>query len=153
MKSLPGNIVLCLSTLLTVSGCASILDGSQQTLSVRTVAGWQQVASAQCIVDNNKGTWYVTTPGTVTVHRSYDALNIACHKPGYQGGIATVDSSTKGMAFGNLIFGGVIGAGVDMGTGAAYDYPSLVTVPMGPADTASTTGTQSASAQSRQPTS
>jgi len=35
------------------------------------------------------------------------------------------------MAFGNIIFGGVIGAGVDISTGAAYDYPSLITVMMG----------------------
>lgn len=33
------------------------------------------------------------------------------------------------MAFGNLLFGGVIGAGVDIGTGAAYDYPNLISVP------------------------
>jgi len=35
------------------------------------------------------------------------------------------------MAFGNIIAGGIIGAGIDMSTGAAYDYPSLITVEMG----------------------
>ncbi|MDH4481479.1 MAG: hypothetical protein QE279_02085 [Rhodoferax sp.] len=35
------------------------------------------------------------------------------------------------MAFGNIIFGGVIGAGVDISTGTAYDYPSLIVVMMG----------------------
>jgi hypothetical protein len=35
------------------------------------------------------------------------------------------------MAFGNILLGGVIGAAVDVGTGAAYDYPSLITVLMG----------------------
>jgi hypothetical protein len=40
-------------------------------------------------------------------------------------------SSTKGMAFGNILFGGVIGAGVDTATGAAYDYPVLITVQLG----------------------
>jgi hypothetical protein len=35
------------------------------------------------------------------------------------------------MAAGNLIFGGVIGAAVDAGTGAAFDYPSLIQVIMG----------------------
>ena len=32
------------------------------------------------------------------------------------------------MAFGNILFGGVIGAGVDIATGAAYDYPELIVV-------------------------
>jgi len=42
----------------------------------------------------------------------------------------TVNSSVKGMAFGNILFGGLIGAGVDTMTGAACDYPSLIPVPM-----------------------
>ncbi|KFI09060.1 hypothetical protein JN27_00380 [Massilia sp. BSC265] len=29
------------------------------------------------------------------------------------------------MAFGNIIFGGVVWAGVDVASGAAYDYPNL----------------------------
>lgn len=43
----------------------------------------------------------------------------------------TIKSSAKGMAYGNILAGGIIGAAVDMGTGAAYDYPSLITVSMG----------------------
>jgi hypothetical protein len=46
-------------------------------------------------------------------------------------GLATVKSSTKGMMAGNLLFGGVIGAGVDAASGAAYDYPALFQVMMG----------------------
>ena len=45
-------------------------------------------------------------------------------------GTAVVESSTKSLAFGNILAGGVIGAAVDMGTGSAYDYPSLITVPI-----------------------
>lgn len=39
------------------------------------------------------------------------------------------------MAFGNILFGGVIGAAVDAGSGAAYDYPTLISVIMGEATT------------------
>ncbi|WP_235705857.1 hypothetical protein [Acidiphilium iwatense] len=120
-----------------IAGCASIVDGTNQTLSVQTTAAGQSLAGAQCALKSNKGTWFVNTPGTVTVHRAYDNLNIKCAKAGYQPGIATVASSTKGMAFGNVLFGGVIGAGVDMADGAAYNYPKLIKVPMQPAVTAS----------------
>jgi hypothetical protein len=34
------------------------------------------------------------------------------------------------MAYGNILLGGVIGAGVDVVNGAAYDYPSEVSVPL-----------------------
>jgi hypothetical protein len=115
---------------LVMAGCASIVDGSNQSLSVETTFKGVAVAGAQCALTNNKGTWFVTTPGTVTVHRSYDAMNVKCTDAGYTPVILSSTSSTKGMAFGNLLFGGLIGAGVDMSTGAAYDYPKLITVPL-----------------------
>jgi hypothetical protein len=116
---------------LLFSGCASIVDGSNQALSIQTVHGAHQVADASCTLINNKGTWFTKTPGTVTIHRAYDDLNIKCEKDGYDAGLVTVKSSAKGMEFGNILAGGIIGAAIDMGTGAAYDYPTLITVQMG----------------------
>lgn len=56
-----------------------------------------------------------------------------CEKDGHAPGIAAAKSSTKGMAFGNILFGGIIGAAVDIGSGAAYDYPSIISVELGKA--------------------
>jgi hypothetical protein len=128
MKNALFNVIL-LAPLLT-AGCASIVDGHDQSLPVKTVASGNDLAGAQCELKNDKGVWYVATPGSVTVHRSYDKLNVTCKETGYTANVVAVDSSTKGMAFGNILFGGLIGAGVDMSTGAAYDYPALITVPM-----------------------
>lgn len=123
-------------TLLT--GCASIVNGNNQVVSVETRYKGQQLAGASCQLVNGKGTFFVTTPGTVTVHRAYDDMNVKCEKEGLQSGVAAVKSSTKPMAFGNIIFGGVIGAAIDAGSGAAYDYPTLITVIMEEATTQTT---------------
>lgn len=69
------------------------------------------------------------------MHRSMDDLSILCTKDSFQPASIVTPSSTKGMAFGNILFGGFIGAGVDVSTGAAYDYPSLVPVLMTPLST------------------
>lgn len=114
-----------------LSACASIVTGSNQSLSVQTEQHGETVVGANCKLNNDKGAWFVTTPGSVTVHRAYGDLNVRCEKKDLPPGVAVVKSSTKGMAFGNILFGGVIGAAVDAGTGAAYDYPSLITVEMG----------------------
>ncbi|WP_208645263.1 hypothetical protein [Paraburkholderia terricola] len=119
--------------LLALTGCASIIDGSTQVISVETRRGTELVSGANCQLTNNKGTWFVTTPGTVAMHRSYDDLNIKCERAASEPGVTTVKSSTRGMAFGNILFGGVVGAAIDMGSGAAYDYPALITVMMGAA--------------------
>lgn len=123
--------LMAFAGLLALAGCASIVGGSNQVISVESRKGVDVVSGAACRLVNDKGTWFVTTPGTVTVHRAYDDLSIKCEKEGMEPGIVTVKSSTKGMAFGNILAGGLIGAAVDMGTGAAYDYPALVTVSMG----------------------
>lgn len=109
------------------SGCASIVGGTTQPVSVTTPG----CESASCELTNGKGKWYIpTTPGTVTVARAYAELVVLCSKEGFDSASASAKSSTKGLAFGNILFGGVIGAGVDMGTGAAYDYPGEISVPM-----------------------
>lgn len=115
---------LLILAVLPIMGCASVIDGSNQSLSVKTTP-----VSAKCSLTNDKGIWYVDTPGSVTVHRAYGDLEVKC-KQGEYSGLAKVKSSTKGMAFGNIILGGGIGAGVDIGTGAAYDYPGEINVKM-----------------------
>jgi len=130
------NIIILsmLALVVTLSGgCASIVTGQNQSLSVEARNDSGTVAKANCTLSNDKGTWFVLTPGTATVQRSYDDLNVTCEKDGMNPGVATAKSSTKGMAFGNILVGGFIGAGVDMATGAAYDYPSLISVRMGKA--------------------
>lgn len=125
--------IFAISLMALLSGCASIVNGTSQTLSVSTVStNGNPISKANCDLTNDKGNWYVVTPGTVTVHRSYGALSVKCKKNGYQDGLVSSSSSTKSMAFGNILFGGVIGAGVDISDGAAYHYPNMITVPMSP---------------------
>lgn len=93
--------------------------------------GVERLKQASCELTNDKGKWFVSTPGTVTVHRSYADLHVMCEKDGYDPGVATVKSYTKGMMAGNILFGGIIGGAVDASTGAAYDYPSMITINMG----------------------
>ena len=128
-----------------LGGCASIVSGQNQSISVVSTNQGADLAGARCSLVNDKGTWYATTPGSVTVHRSYKDLTVECTAPGADRGVAAVKSSTKAMAFGNIIFGGVIGVGVDTVSGAAYDYPSIVTVRMGRVVDAATYASEAAS--------
>lgn len=120
------SLALITTSVLFMSGCASIVNGTNQSVSVNT----PNANGATCTLENNKGKWYVnSTPGSVTVHRSMSDLAVNCQKKHMQGN-KKVASNTKPMAFGNVVFGGVIGAGVDIADGAAYDYPTDITVPM-----------------------
>jgi hypothetical protein len=111
---------------LALTGCASIVSGTNQPVTVDTPS----CPAASCKLTNDKGTWAVTTPGSVTVSRAYGPMTVVCSKEGFESATATFASSTKGMAFGNVVFGGLIGAGVDVASGAAYDYPNAMIVAM-----------------------
>ena len=122
---------LAVATTALSSGCASIVTGSQQSVSVEARSKGTLVKNATCKLNNNKGAWYVNTPGSVTINRSYEDLTVQCEKEQYEPGVANVKSSTKAMMFGNILFGGIIGGAVDASTGAGYDYPPLIHVEMG----------------------
>lgn len=114
-----------------VTGCASITGNANQTVSVQTKEPTgAEVVGANCELTNSKGKWFITTPGSVGVHRSNDDMQIICRKDDYQQGKNAIVSETKGMMFGNIIFGGGIGAIVDHNTGAAYEYPSFFQILM-----------------------
>jgi len=113
-----------------VSGCASIVDGKDQIVAVEIRNKAVKVTGGTCRLANDKGAWYVGAPGTTTVQRSYDDMDVQCRKTGLTPTTMTIKSSTKALAFGNVIFGGIIGAGIDVANGAAYDYPSPIIVEM-----------------------
>ncbi|MDZ4202529.1 MAG: SHOCT domain-containing protein [Gallionella sp.] len=114
------------------TGCASVTGSPNQSVSVQTreLAG-VEVAGASCELTNDEGKWFVTTPGSVSIHRSNKDLQVSCKKSGFEPGRAAVVSDTKGAMFGNIILGGGIGAIIDHNNGSAYEYPTVIDVLMG----------------------
>lgn len=109
-----------------LSGCASIVKGSTASIAIAS----PPVTGATCTLSSGQGSWSVMTPGAVSVERSKEDIQIRCVKDGYQDGIAVIPSNFEGWTVGNLIFGGIIGVGVDAATGAMNDYPNSFQVPM-----------------------
>lgn len=117
--------------LLSLVGCASITGTTNQNVSVQTKdSTGTELHGAACELANKKGKWFITTPGTVGISRSNDDIQVSCTKDGYLEGKQGVVSDTKGMMFGNIIFGGGIGAIIDHNSGAAYEYPSVIQIVM-----------------------
>ena len=115
-----------LLVLVVLSGCASIVVGDTQILSVETPL----CPKALCKLVNEQGTYFVAeTPGTVTINKSYSPMVVECSKGDFKETIS-LESSTVGMTFGNILLGGIIGTAIDMGTGAAYEYDTLIQHPI-----------------------
>jgi hypothetical protein len=119
-------------SIVLLSGCASVTGSTTQNISVQTRSpDGKEVKEAQCDLINKKGTYFLTSPGTISISRSNDDLIVTCRKDGFDNGRAGVVSNTKGSMFGNILLGGGIGAIIDHNNGSAYEYPTFVQIVMG----------------------
>lgn len=121
--------LLWTTSLLMAGACATITAEKEQTVRILTTPE----DGASCTVSNGEQTWEVdSTPGEVTVPRAFKKLNVICTKQN-AGGTHKADAGTRGRAYGNILLLGVP-ALVDAATGAGYEYPKEITVPLSPAD-------------------
>ena len=109
------HILLVLS--LSMVGCASITRGTKEVFVVDSTPQDAEVRLSSGQVGR--------TPASFEVGRR-DTLTVFVSKPGYKSRTLIVQSEVggggaAGMA-GNVLFGGIIGAGVDAGTGAMYEH-------------------------------
>ncbi|NYZ13455.1 hypothetical protein HL658_12920 [Azospirillum sp. RWY-5-1] len=123
------RLIALIAFSISLQACASITAGTTQSVAVDTTP----VQQAACTVQNEKGQWTIArTPGIATVTKAYGPLSVQCRTEAGHSGSSSVQSTTAGAAFGNILAGGIIGAAVDMGSGAAYQYPAQVLVSMTP---------------------
>lgn len=109
------------------TGCATVAGEKTQPITVQTHFDNKEIAGVGCTLNNDAGSWFVTTPGSVVVHKSTGDLAISCKKEALAGQQMLV-SKSNGAVWGNIIAGGVIGYVVDRNTGAGFDYPNTITV-------------------------
>jgi hypothetical protein len=113
-----------------IGGCATIAGDTSQSISlITTCEGSTAIVHAQCQLSNARGVRSITTPGTVEVPRAAGDLTITCESLGARGQ-ATLSASGKWSTAGNLVMGGLVGVGVDLVSGASFEYPKEVTLQM-----------------------
>lgn len=96
----------------TLTGCATIMDGSKQT-----VAFSSNPSNATVTVD---GKVLGNTPLTEDLSKK-DKHTVRINLNGYLPYEMTMTRKTNGWVWGNLVFGGLIGLAIDATTGAMYN--------------------------------
>jgi hypothetical protein len=124
------KLALIAAGILFQVGCASITGSRNQPISVTTTHEGKPVVGAYCTLVNDKGTWYVNTPGSVVILKAYGDMSATCKKDDTHVGVATFQSANEGATWGNIVAGGLIGYAVDAGTGAGFSYPPTLNIEM-----------------------
>ena len=116
--------------ILFLTGCASITRGTSEVFVIQTTPVGASVALSNGLS--------CTSPCSLKVKRRGDFV-VTISKDGYETVTSSISSSidTGGGAAmaGNVILGGVIGAGIDAGTGAMHSHkPNPLVVILNPAN-------------------
>jgi len=117
-------------TLIILIGCASITGSTLQSITVAAICDSPKIVrGAVCTLVNDKGQWFVESPGKVLIQKTTGDLTVEC-KHLQANGVAVVQSTSNANIWGNVIAGGPIGAVLDSSTGAGFNYQPMVTVSM-----------------------
>lgn len=134
------NYLLPILSCLGLSACATLVNGSHQSVTVST-----DPPGATCKLSRQGETLgaIAMTPGSVQVSKSKNDVDVVCDKQGFQTVTVKKSPSFGGATFGNIIAGGVVGVVVDAASGANYSYPNEIHVSMAPTPTVPALAAQS----------
>jgi len=120
-------------TPVALAGCATLFDGSTQTVKIDS-----DTDGAQYAITNRAGNTVKSgvAPATVKLkggagYFQRENYTVTLKKPGYEDASTSVEPHMAGWYWGNLILGGALGMLiVDPITGAMYQVPEDIHVPM-----------------------
>ncbi len=128
----PTSAMLLTIAVISASGCATIVKGTSQPVTVNT-----DPEGAVCTLSRGGETVAVInpTPETITVDKNSLAITVLCQKEGFEDNTGTLASESEAMSvIGNMLFGGMIGTAIDAGSGADRRYPPKITLTMIPSE-------------------
>lgn len=120
------SFVTLAAACVALSGCATIVEGSSQSIAVAT----PPTTGATCVLSNSAGSWTVTSPGIATVDKSSDPIKATCSKPGWQNGLASIPSKFEAWTVADMVTPPFLGISLDVASGAINKYPNAINVPM-----------------------
>ncbi len=115
--------------LLLLAGCASIVQGTSQNITVNT-----NPSGADCgfYREGMKIATVQGTPGSGLVNKTKHDIWVVCVKQGYQMATYYNHSGVAGGTFGNIVLGGGIGWAIDSASGADNEYDGAVNITLAP---------------------
>lgn len=124
--------LIVLAACASLFGCASVVNDSTHPMKVETLtADGKAIAGAECKLGNDYGSITLKSGDTAQVRRSSKDMDITCTSHEQPDAKARAISRVNSGMFGNIIFGGGIGAIIDHNKGTAYTYPTWIQLVFG----------------------
>ena len=116
---------------LALTGCATIIDGQHQTMTLVT-KGDLDKRNTECDLHNNKGAWTTDNKESIMVRRAHSSMIVSCENETQEGEIVLESTASVGFMIANFFLWDLctISCLVDHFTGSLYEYPLSIRVTM-----------------------
>lgn len=108
------TVGIALSYILSTTSCATIFTGSKDSITFNT-----QPEGAKVVF---QGVEKCVTPCTTEFHRTLGKRSVEIKKEGFETKELKLEKNFNAVSLLNILFGGLIGFGIDLGTGAFLKY-------------------------------
>jgi hypothetical protein len=115
--------------IVSIGGCASILNDAQQTIAIRTDCQ-TVVLNRSCTASIGSQTLTFETPARLKVPRSTESITVHCEGGLLHGASTDVFSGISTGVMGNFVSGGAVGVVIDLKTRKGFSYPSVTNIVM-----------------------
>ncbi len=117
--------------LFSVTGCATLIDGKTQTMTVST-RGDIDARNTECTIQNSNGAWVTDNKESLSIRRDSDDLIISCENEKQEGSVVIESSASSGFMAANFFLVDLctVSCIFDHSTGALYEYQKHVSIPM-----------------------
>ncbi len=116
--------ITTLFSLLLLSACSTVIDKSQQEITIET-PGAQE---ALCMLENRDMKYKVRAPDTIMITKTQKPINVRCLAPGNREKTIVLEPEISENAIGNIATGVLPGLFVDYETASMYKFPEVVSV-------------------------
>jgi uncharacterized protein YceK len=125
------NKILLLIAIATLTGCASLHQGSQQYVTI-SPENSSSAAVTQCTLSNEEGKWETTANTRTQIDRDGNGMNVDCSNETETGKtVAVPEFSTKYLMIDIILLDAcLISCIIDGANNAFYTYPDSITIPM-----------------------
>ena len=123
------KILFSIFVLLLLSNCATLVSGTTTSINLQSSnPDYEEPIKVQ--VSNRNTIQTITLPGTTTVKRDSDSLDIVVKDKCFRETQSKVNSRVNYWTLGNVITGGLTGTTTDALSGALWTYDDSYIVPV-----------------------
>jgi hypothetical protein len=107
-----------LLALIFLAGCATIVSGAHQDVVITSSPNSADVSISRVVAGMDQVEYTGMTPATVPLERKFEYV-LSVMMDGYEPATVILENGLNGWIWGNLLFGGPIGAIIDLASGSS----------------------------------